>query len=91
MHVETSRNRRQAGVVLGLALVLALFQTQLIFPGAATQGRKDSIVRPFQGIWPQTSAAVVFDLPALLAIVFLFLIAALVVALVRAIAGNRTV
>jgi hypothetical protein len=32
----------------------------------------------------------VFDLPALLAIVFLFLIAALVVALVRAIAGNRT-
>ena len=34
---------------LGLAVVLALFQTQLIFPGAATQGRKDSIVRPFQG------------------------------------------
>src|SRR3954468_20758818 len=34
---------------LGLAVVLALFQTQLIFPGAATQGRKDAIVRPFQG------------------------------------------
>jgi uncharacterized protein YggT (Ycf19 family) len=50
----------------------------------------EPLVRPFQGIWPQTDTPVVFDLPALLAIVFLFLIAALVVALVRAIAGNRT-
>jgi uncharacterized protein YggT (Ycf19 family) len=49
----------------------------------------EPLVRPFQGIWPQTSTPVVFDLPALLAIVFLFLIAALVVALVRAIAGNK--
>jgi uncharacterized protein YggT (Ycf19 family) len=49
----------------------------------------EPLVRPFQGIWPQQNAPVVFDLPALLAIVFLFLIAALVVALVRAIAGNR--
>jgi uncharacterized protein YggT (Ycf19 family) len=51
----------------------------------------EPLVRPFQGIWPQTSTPVVFDLPALLAILFLFLMAALVVALVRAIAGNRTV
>jgi len=50
----------------------------------------EPLVRPFQGIWPQANTPVVFDLPALLAIVFLFLIAALVVALVRAIAGNRT-
>jgi uncharacterized protein YggT (Ycf19 family) len=50
----------------------------------------EPLVRPFQGIWPQTNTPVVFDLPALLAIVFLFLVAALVVALVRAIAGNRT-
>ena len=50
----------------------------------------EPLVRPFQGIWPQQNTPVVFDLPALLAIVFLFLIAALVVALVRAIAGNRT-
>ena len=49
----------------------------------------EPLVRPFQGIWPQQNTPVVFDLPALLAIVFLFLIAALVVALVRAIAGNR--
>jgi uncharacterized protein YggT (Ycf19 family) len=50
----------------------------------------EPLVRPFQGIWPQQNTPVVFDLPALLAIVFLFLVAALVVALVRAIAGNRT-
>lgn len=50
----------------------------------------EPLVRPFQGIWPPTNTPVVFDLPALLAIVFLFLIAALVVALVRAISSNRT-
>jgi uncharacterized protein YggT (Ycf19 family) len=50
----------------------------------------EPLVRPFQGIWPQQNTPVVFDLPALLAIVFLFLIAALVVALVRAIAGTRS-
>ena len=49
----------------------------------------EPLVRPFQGIWPQQNTPVVFDLPALLAIVFLFLIAALVVALVRAISNNR--
>lgn len=34
---------------LGLCIVLAVFQTQMIFPGSASQGRKDSIVRPFAG------------------------------------------
>ena len=48
----------------------------------------EPLVRPFQGIWPQTDTPVTFDLPALLAIVFFFLVAALVVALVRAI-SNR--
>ena len=57
---------------------------------AGLYGITEPLVRPFQGIWPQANTPVVFDLPALLAIVFLFLIAALVVALVRAIAGNRT-
>lgn len=51
----------------------------------------EPLVRPFQGIWPQPNTTVVFDLPALLAIVFLFLIAALIVAVVRAISGNRAV
>src|SRR5262245_60636394 len=31
---------------VGLAIVLATFQTWFIFPGAATQGRPDSVVRP---------------------------------------------
>lgn len=57
---------------------------------AALYGMTEVLVRPFQGIFPEPRAAVVLDLPALLAIVFLFLVAALVVALVRAIAG-RTV
>jgi fermentation-respiration switch protein FrsA (DUF1100 family) len=41
--------RIAACVYLGLALILSFLQTQLIFPGAATQGRPDSIVRPFDG------------------------------------------
>ena len=57
---------------------------------AALYGITEPLVRPFQGIWPQANTPVVFDLPALLAIVFLFLVAALIVALVRAIAGSRT-
>jgi uncharacterized protein YggT (Ycf19 family) len=57
---------------------------------AGLYGITEPLVRPFQGIWPQTDTPVVYDLPALLAIVFLFLIAALIVALVRAISGNRT-
>jgi uncharacterized protein YggT (Ycf19 family) len=65
------------GANAGQALVAALY--------AITE----PLTRPFQGIWPQTNTPVVFDLPALLAIVFLFLVAALIVALVRAIAGNR--
>lgn len=50
----------------------------------------EPLTRPFQGIWPQTNSPVVFDLPALLAIVFLFLVGLLIVALVRAIVGNRS-
>ena len=38
-----------AAVYLGLALVLSFFQNQLIFPGAATQGHPDAIVRPTGG------------------------------------------
>src|SRR5437773_9658388 len=48
----------------------------------------EPVVRPFQGIFPQAQGAAI-DLPALLAVVFFFLLAALVVALVRAITGAR--
>src|SRR6185437_4180799 len=37
------------GVYVGLAIMLAAFQTRLIFTGAASQGRADSIVRSFEG------------------------------------------
>lgn len=48
----------------------------------------DPLVRPFQGIFPEPRTGVVVDIPALLAILFLFLIGGLIVALVRAIAGR---
>ncbi len=48
----------------------------------------DPLVRPFQGIFPEPRTGVVVDIAALLAILFLFLIGWLIVALVRAIAGR---
>ena len=51
----------------------------------------EPLVRPFQGIFPEPSGTPVLDLAALLAVAFFFLIAALIVALVRAITVNRTV
>jgi len=50
----------------------------------------EPLARPFQGIWPQTDTPVVFDLPALLAIVFMFLVTALIIGVVRAIAGRSS-
>ena len=49
----------------------------------------EPLTRPFQGIFPEPQAALALDIPALLAIVFLFLIGALIVALVRAIMAPR--
>jgi len=56
---------------------------------AALYGVTEPLVRPFQGIFPAVTSPVVIDIPALLSILFLFGIAALVVALVRAIAGRN--
>src|SRR5437867_12984282 len=50
----------------------------------ALYGVTEPLVRPFQGIWPDLAGPPVIDISALLAIVFLFLIGALIVALVRA-------
>lgn len=58
---------------------------------AALYGVTEPLVRPFQGIFPQPSGPPILDVPALLAIVFLFLVGALIVALVRAITSNRAV
>lgn len=54
-------------------------------------GVTEPLCRPFQGIFPEPTGFPVLDIPALLAIVFLFLIGALVVALVRAILTPRSV
>ena len=56
---------------------------------SALYGITEPLVRPFQGIFPAVTSPVVVDIPALLAILFLFGIAALVVALVRAVAGRN--
>jgi uncharacterized protein YggT (Ycf19 family) len=58
---------------------------------AALYGVTEPLTRPFQGIFPEPKGPPVLDEPALLAILFLFLIAALVVALVRAITAPRAV
>jgi uncharacterized protein YggT (Ycf19 family) len=50
----------------------------------------DALVRPFQGIFPEPRVGTVVDVAAILAILFLFLVGWLIVALVRAI-GGRTV
>jgi uncharacterized protein YggT (Ycf19 family) len=52
---------------------------------AALYGVTEPLVRPFQGIFPEPAGPPVFDIAALLAILFLFLVAALIVAVVRAI------
>ena len=57
----------------------------------ALYGITEPLVRPFQGIFPEPSGPPVLDIAALLAIVFLFLIGALIVALVRAITAPRQV
>jgi uncharacterized protein YggT (Ycf19 family) len=55
---------------------------------AALYNVTEPLTRPFQGIWPQQNTPVVVDLPALLAIVFMFLVTALIIGLVRAISGR---
>jgi uncharacterized protein YggT (Ycf19 family) len=58
---------------------------------AALYAVTDPLTRPFQGIFPIPDSPPIVDIPALLAIVFLFLVAALIVALVRAITAPRAV
>jgi uncharacterized protein YggT (Ycf19 family) len=57
---------------------------------AMLYGVTEPLVRPFQGIFPEPPGPPVLDLAALLAILFLFLIAALIVAVVRAITPQHT-
>jgi len=56
---------------------------------AALYGVTEPLTRPFQGIFAEPAGPPIVDEPALLAIVFFFLIGALIVALVRAITAPR--
>lgn len=58
---------------------------------AALYGATEPLVRPFQGIFPEPQGPPVLDIAALLSIAFLFLVALLIVALVRAITNPRRV
>jgi uncharacterized protein YggT (Ycf19 family) len=77
-------------VLLALRFILKLLGANAQQPLIAGLYRiTEPLVRPFQGIFPQPSFAA-FDLPALLAIVFFFLLGALVIAIVRAVLGARS-
>jgi uncharacterized protein YggT (Ycf19 family) len=77
--------------------VLLLLRFILKLTGANAQqalvnglyGVTEPLVRPFQGIFPEPAGPPVLDLAALLAIAFFFLIAALIVAIVRAVTSAR--
>ncbi|MEX2046195.1 MAG: YggT family protein [Chloroflexota bacterium] len=58
---------------------------------AALYGLTEPLVRPFQGIFAEPQGPPVIDIAALLAIVFLFLVALLIVALARAITNPNRV
>jgi uncharacterized protein YggT (Ycf19 family) len=58
---------------------------------AALYNATEPLVRPFQGIFPQPEGPPVLDIAALLSILFLFLVALLIVSLVRAITNPKRV
>src|SRR3989449_1864661 len=77
-------------VLLLFRFVLKLFGANANQPlVSGLYGITEPLVRPFQGIFPEPSGPPVLDLAALLAVAFFFLIAALVVALLRPITANR--
>jgi uncharacterized protein YggT (Ycf19 family) len=77
--------------------VLLILRFALKLTGANAQqplvsglyGITEPLVRPFQGIFPEPAGPPVLDLAALLAVAFFFLIAALIVAIVRAVTSAR--
>ena len=77
-------------VLLLLRFILKIFGANANQPLVSGLYRiTEPLVRPFQGIFPEPSGPPALDLAALLAVAFFFLIAALIVALVRAITANR--
>ena len=77
-------------VLLVLRVILKLFGANAQQPLVSGLYRiTEPLVRPFQGIFPEPSGPPALDLAALLAVAFFFLIAALIVAIVRAITAPR--
>lgn len=77
-------------VLLLLRFILKLFGANANQPLVSGLYRiTEPLVRPFQGIFPEPSGPPALDLAALLAVAFFFLIAALIVAVVRAITAPR--
>lgn len=103
--VPPARNEAVWAVTRVVALLFTVLEVLLLFRFtlkilgananqplvAGLYGMTEPLVRPFQGIFPEPSGPPALDLAALLAVAFFFLIAALIVALVRAITVNRTV
>ncbi len=76
-------------IVLLFRFLLKLFGAKADQPlVAALYGITNPLVRPFEGIFAIPTDSPV-DVAALMAIVFMFLVAALIVAIVRAIAGRN--
>ena len=57
---------------------------------SAIYGITEPLVAPFRGIFAQPAGAPVVEIAALLSIIFFVLVAALIVAIVRAVTGKRT-
>ena len=56
---------------------------------SAIYGITEPLVAPFRGIFAQPAGTPVFEIAALLSVIFFVLVAALVLALVRAFTGKR--
>jgi uncharacterized protein YggT (Ycf19 family) len=77
-------------------LLLVRFTLKLLGANAeqalvsAIYGITEPLVAPFRGIFAQPAGTPVVEIAALLSIIFFVLVAALIVAIVRAVTGKRT-
>lgn len=89
---------RVIALVFTVLEVLLLVRFTLKFLGAnaehpltsAIYGITEPLVVPFRGIFAQPAGTPVVEIATLLSIIFFILVAALIVAIVRAVTGKRT-
>jgi uncharacterized protein YggT (Ycf19 family) len=78
-------------VLLLVRFAFKLFGANADQPFAsAIYGLTEPLVGPFRGIFGQPAGTSVFEIAALLSIVFFFLVAALILAVVRAVTGRQS-